>query len=154
MVTPNDILGSWLMVGRGTNSEADRAAALARYGNDPQGFMVFAPDGWMNAIVCWGGRPALSGNPAWHTDAPDDERLRAFDTYLSYGGQWQVVDSVLTTDVSHALNPSWVGGQQVRELSWNDEGQLVLTLERAWPDGHVVRGWVAWQRAPHHRAQT
>ena len=98
------------------------------------------------AVVCWGGRPDLSGNPAWHADAPDAEKLRAFDTYLSYGGQWTVENNTLTTKVHFALNPGWVGGEQVRGLSWSGE-LLVLTLSRAWPDGRVMNGWVRWRRA-------
>jgi hypothetical protein len=147
MVTGDDIIGSWLMVDRGTNSEEDREQATARYGDDPQGFMIFAPDGWMNAIVCWGGRPGLTGDPAWHADAPDAERLKAFDTYLSYGGRWTVENSVLTTTVEFALNPSWVGGEQVRGLEMTDDGHLILNLSRAWPDGRVMTGWVKWKRA-------
>lgn len=146
MVTRDDLLGSWLMVDRGTDSEEDQAQAAARYGEDPQGFAIFSDDGWMNAIVCWGGRPPLTGNPAWHADAPEADRLRAFDTYLSYGGEWRVENSTLTTKVHFALNPGWVGGEQVRGLSWSDE-LLVLTLSRAWPDGRVMNGWVRWRRA-------
>ncbi|MCG8548066.1 MAG: lipocalin-like domain-containing protein [Alphaproteobacteria bacterium] len=147
MVTGDDIIGSWLMVDRGTDSAEDQAQALARYGDDPQGFMIFAPDGWMNAIVCWGGRPSLSGDPAWHADASDDEKARAFDTYLSYGGRWTVEDSTLTTKVTHALNPGWVGGEQVRQLEMTSDGHLILKLSRAWPDGRVMHGWVRWRRA-------
>jgi hypothetical protein len=147
MVTAQDILGSWLMVDRGTDSEEDQAQAKIRYGDDPQGFMIFAPDGWMNAIVCWGGRPALTGDPAWHTDAPDKDKITAFDTYLSYGGQFTVENSTLTTKVNFALNPGWVGGEQVRGLEMWEDGHLTLTLSRAWPDGRVMTGWVKWRRA-------
>jgi hypothetical protein len=147
MVTGKDILGSWLMVDRGTDSKADRQQARARYGDDPKGFMIFAPDGWMNAIVCWGGRPTLSGAPDWHADAPDADKLRAFDTYLSYGGRWTVENSVLTTEVEFALNPGWVGGKQVRRLEMTKDGHLILKLSRAWPDGRVMNGWVRWKRA-------
>jgi Lipocalin-like domain len=147
MVTGKDIIGSWLMVDRGTDSEADRQQARIRYGDDPKGFMIFAPDGWMNAIVCWGGRPAFSGAPDWHSDASDSEKLRAFDTYLSYGGRWTVEDSVLSTQVEFALNPGWVGGKQVRGLEMTDDGHLILKLSRAWPDGRVMNGWVRWKRA-------
>ncbi len=147
MVSAQDILGSWLMVDRGTDSEEDQAQAKIRYGDDPQGFMIFAPDGWMNAIVCWGGRPALTGDPAWHSDAPDADKVTAFDTYLSYGGQFTVEDSVLTTQVRFALNPGWVGGVQVRGLEMSEDGHLTLTLSRAWPDGRVMTGWVKWRRA-------
>jgi len=147
MVTADDILGSWIMVDRGTDSEEDQAQARARYGDDPQGFMIFAPDGWMNAIVCWGGRPPLTGNPAWHSEAPDPDKLRAFDTYLSYGGEWRVENGTLTTKVRYALNPGWVGGDQVRRLEMDDDGHLILKLSRAWPDGRVMTGWVRWRRA-------
>lgn len=147
MVTGDDILGSWLMVDRGTDSAEDQEQAKVRYGDNPQGFMIFAPDGWMNAIVCWGGRPGLSGDTAWHTDAPDAERLKAFDTYLSYGGRWTVENSTLSTRVEFALNPSWVGGDQVRGLEMTDDGHLILKLSRAWPDGRVMTGWVKWKRA-------
>ena len=37
-------------------------------------------DGWMNAALCHGERPTLTGNPAWHTDAPDADRLAAQPT--------------------------------------------------------------------------
>lgn len=148
MVTGEDILGSWVLVARGTDSDEDRAEALARYGDDPQGLMIFAPDGWMNAIVCWGGRPPLPGDPAWHCDAPEAEKLDAFDTYLSYGGKWTVENSVLTTRVHYALNPGWVGGDQVRQLELAPDGHLTLKVSRAWPDGRVMTGWVRWRRAP------
>lgn len=148
VVTADDIVGAWLMTGRGTDSAEDEALGRARYGDDPQGFVIFSPDGWMNAIVCNGGRAPLAGDPAWHADAPDADRLGAFDTYLSYGGRWSVENSVLTTEVDFALNPGWVGGQQVRRLEMRDDDTLVLNWARAWEDGHVVRGWVSWRRAP------
>lgn len=147
MVTADDILGSWIMVDRGTDSAEDQAQAAARYGGDPQGFMIFAPDGRMNAIVCWGGRPPLAGDPAWHADAPDADKIRAFDTYLSYGGEWRVANGTLTTKVRYALNPGWVGGDQVRRLEMEADGHLILKLSRAWPDGRVMNGWVRWRRA-------
>lgn len=147
MVTREDIVGSWLLVDRGTDNEADRQQAEARYGDNPQGFAIFAADGWMNAIVCWGGRPQLSGKPDWHSDAPADEKIKAFDTYLSYGGRWSVDNGTLTTKVEFALNPGWVGGEQVRHLEMSANGYLTLKLARTWPDGRVINAWVRWRRA-------
>ena len=147
MVTGDDIIGSWLLVDRGTDNPVDQKQAIARYGDNPRGFAIFAPDGWMNAIVCWGGRADLTGKPEWHTDAPADEKIKAFDTYLSYGGRWTVDNGRLTTKVEFALNPGWVGGEQVRQLEMSADGRLTLKLSRKWPDGHVVNGWVRWRRA-------
>ena len=151
MVTGEDIVGAWLMVDRGTDDPADAALARARYGDDPQGFMIFAPEGWMNAVVCQGGRKPLTGDPAWHTDAPEADRLRAFDSYLSYGGTWTVERDTLTTRVHVALNPGWVGGTQVRGLELRDDGRLVLKVARQWPDGRTMTGWVLWRRADRMR---
>ena len=100
----------------------------------------------MNAAICWGGRPGLTGDPAWHTDAPDADRLRAFDTYISYGGRWTLENDTFTTEVNFALNPSWVGGTQVRGMETLPNNGLKLTLSRAWPDGKVVNAWVRWKR--------
>lgn len=148
MVTREDIIGTWLLVERGSDDPDDAALAGERYGDAQEGVLIVSADGWMNAALCHGGRPPLSGNPAWHTDAPDADRLRAFDTYISYAGTWSLENDIFTTDVRLALNPGWVGGQQVRGVEITPEGYLILSLSRAWPDGRVVRGWVRWKRAP------
>ena len=147
MVSKADIIGTWLMVDRGTNDPADAEASLARYGSQPQGLLIISGEGWMNAAISWSNRPALTGDPAWHTDAPDEERLRAFDTYISYGGRWKLKNDTFTTQVHFALHPSWVGGTQVRGMETLPDDQLKLTLSRAWPNGKVVNAWVRWRRA-------
>lgn len=147
MVSREDIIGTWLLVERGSDDAADAALAQKRYGDAQEGVLIVSADGWMNAALCHGGRPALSGDPAWHTDAPEADRLAAFDTYISYAGNWGLKDDVFTTDVQFALNPGWVGGQQVRGVEITADGFLILSLSRAWPDGRVVSGWVRWKRA-------
>ena len=147
MVTAEDIIGTWLLVDRGTDDPADAEASLTRYGDDPQGLLIISKEGWMNAAICWGGRPGLTGDPAWDTDAPDADRLRAFDTHISYGGRWTLENDTFTTEVDFALNPSWVGGTQVRGMETLPNNGLKLTLSRAWPDGKVVNAWVRWKRA-------
>lgn len=146
MVSAEDITGTWLVVARGNDDPEDQRVSRERYGDDPQGLLIISPDGWMNAALCWGGRAPLTGNPAWHTDAPDEDRLRAFDTYISYGGRWSLEDGVFSTQVEFALNPGWVGGEQVRGAELLPDGELLLSLSRAWPDGRTVNAWVRWRR--------
>ncbi len=147
MVKNSDIVGTWLLVDRGTDDPHDAQLSKARYGESSQGLLILSKDGWMNAAISWKDRPGLTGNPAWHTDAPDIERLRAFDTYISYGGKWNLSNDTLTTKVEFALNPSWVGGEQIRGVKILPDGKLMLTLSRPWPTGKVMRAWVRWQRA-------
>ena len=55
--------------------------------NNIRGTIIISKEGWMNAAICWKDRPQLTGNPSWHTDAPEADRVKAFDTYISYGGK-------------------------------------------------------------------
>jgi hypothetical protein len=147
MITAKDIIGTWVLVARGSDDPADVVLAYERYGDAQRGLLIISADGWMNAALCHGERPALAGDPAWHTDAPDADRLAAFDTYISYGGRWSLENDTFTTQVEFALNPGWVGGEQVRGVELTPEGGMKLLLSRAWPDGRVVNGWVSWRRA-------
>ena len=147
MVSNKEIVGTWLLVERGSNDQEDAVLAQKRYGNAQEGVLIISADGWMNASLCHGDRPSLTGDPAWHTDAPEADKLAAFDTYISYAGTWTLAGDVFTTDVRFALNPGWVGGNQVRGLEITADGHLILSLSRAWPDGRVVSGWVRWRRA-------
>ena len=90
MITEQDITGTWILVARGNDDPEDARVSIERYGRDPRGMVIISPDGWMNASLCHGERPPLSGDPAWHTDAPDADRLSAYDTYISYGGRWRL----------------------------------------------------------------
>ena len=147
MVDVKMIIGTWLLLARGSDSAEDKQILLDRYGKNPEGLLIISDDGWLNAALCWGGRPILAGNPPWHTDAPDNDRLAAFDTYISYGGRWSIKGNTLTTKVEIALNPGWVGGEQVRTIEMAENGVLKLHLSRVWPDNKTVNSWVSWRRA-------
>ena len=112
-----------------------------------RGTLIISKEGWMNAAICWKDRPQLTGNPSWHTDAPEADRVKAFDTYISYGGKWTLENDVFTTQVEFSLNPGWVGGSQKRGMKVLPNNELLLTLSRAWPNGRVMNGWVRWRRA-------
>ena len=146
MITAQDITGTWILVARGNDDPEDARLSIERYGRDPRGMVIISPDGWMNASLCHGERPPLSGDPAWHTDAPDADRLSAYDTYISYGGRWRLEGNTFITQVEFALNPGWVGGEQARGVELTPDGRMKLLLSREWPDGTVVNAWVQWRR--------
>ncbi|MBT3334611.1 MAG: hypothetical protein HOK21_09025 [Rhodospirillaceae bacterium] len=146
MITANDVAGTWLLVERGA-SEAQMPALLERYGDKSEGVVVLSPDGWMCAALGRGDREGLPGNPEWHADAPDDARLAAFDSFVSYAGRWRIEDGRLITNVEFALNPGWVGGEQIRDVEMLADGTLRLVVTRTWPNGEKVSVWVDWRRA-------
>jgi len=146
MITAEDITGTWLLVDRGA-SESAQAELLERYGDQSEGIVILSPDGWLCAEVCRGDRVALPGDPAWHADAPAEARLAAFDSYVSYAGRWRIENGQLITKVQFALNPSWVGGEQVRDVELLDDGTMRLVVTRIWPNGKQVSVWITWRRA-------
>ncbi len=109
--------------------------------------VILSPDGWMCAALSRGDRAGLPGDPEWHADAPDADRLVAFDSYVSYAGRWRIEDGCLITKVEFALNPSWVGGEQLRDVEILADGTLRLVVTRTWPNGENVSVWVDWHRA-------
>ena len=147
MVKKPDIIGTWILVDRGTDDPVDAELSKSRYGEDSKGLLIISKEGWMNAAISWKDRPALTGHPSWHTDAPAADRLKAFDTYISYGGKWTLENNIFKTKVEFALNPGWVGKFQERGMEILPNNELLLTLSRAWPNGRVMNGWVKWRRA-------
>ncbi|MBT4491593.1 MAG: hypothetical protein HOC72_28910, partial [Rhodospirillaceae bacterium] len=65
----------------------------------------------------------------------------------SYAGRWRIEDGRLVTKVAFALNPSWVGGEQVRGVEMLDGGKMRLIVTRVWPNGEEISVWVDWRRA-------
>lgn len=146
MIKPEEIAGTWRMVERG-GSESEQAQLMERYGEKSEGLVILSPDGWLCAAVCRGDRERLPGDPPWHADAPADARLAAFDSYISYAGRWRVENDQLITKVEFALNPSWVGGEQIRDLEFREDGILRLVATRVWPNGEEISTWIDWRRA-------
>jgi len=146
MVRAENIIETWALVARGA-SESQRAQLEERYGTQSEGVVILSPDGWMCAALGHGDRARLPGDPEWHADAPDADRLAAFDSYVSYAGRWRIEDGQLITKVEFALNPSWVGGEQVRDVEILADGTLRLVVTRIWPNGENVSVWVDWHRA-------
>lgn len=146
MVSAEDIIGTWLLVDRDA-SESHRSELLERYGEQSEGIVIISPDGWLCAAVSRSNRTPLPGNPAWHADAPEAARLAAFDSYVSYAGRWRIEDSRLVTKVEFALNPNWVGNDQIRDVELLPDGTMRLVVTRVWPSGNKVSVWVDWRRA-------
>ena len=75
------------------------------------------------------------------------ERVRdAYAGYIAYFGTYEVSPEggVVMHHVEGALNPAWVDGQQVRQMSF-DGDTLVLQAEVPRPDG-IVRHVLRWRR--------
>lgn len=144
----NPLLGTWHLV-RWDITYGDGRAPSLPFGPDATGLICYTHDGTMNACIARGGRPRLSSESV--RSAPESERLAAFESFFQYagpyrlrteGGRRQVVHTV-----THALNPNFVGTEQVRNMDFDADGMLTLSASDTVPGTDVARHHrLRWRR--------
>ncbi|WP_162910267.1 lipocalin-like domain-containing protein [Azohydromonas sediminis] len=148
----NPLLGSWRLV-RWEIAYADGRARTLPYGADAQGLIVYSGDGFMSACIARAGRRRLSSDSV--RTAPEAERLAAFESYFHYAGPYTLRrggDLPTGLQVVHrvemALNPNFVGSEQVRDVAFDEHGVLTLSADDTVPGSAVVRHHrLVWRRA-------
>ena len=142
MITEQDITGTGYWSPAATTIPKMRAFPLNATAGI-QGHIIISPDGWMNASLCHGERPPLSGDPTAHRRT---RRRPAFCLRHLYFLRRALASegNTFITQVEFALNPGWVGGEQIRGVELTPDGGMKLLLSREQPDGTVVNAWVQW----------
>lgn len=145
----NPLLGTWHLV-RWEITYGDGRAPSLPYGAEATGMICYTGDGSMSACIARSGRTRLSSDSV--RSAPVAERLAAFESFFQYAGPYviqgepgkqQVVHTVI-----HALNPNFVGTQQVRNMAFAADGQLTLSASDTLPGTTTARHHsLVWRRA-------
>ena len=92
---------------------ADGGPNVDVYGSDPQGGVVFTPDGRLMAIVTSSGR---------QPPETDDDRVKLFRSVAAYTGQARLEeDGRFVTLVDATWDPTWAG---VQERFFSVEGDI------------------------------
>ncbi|HVR50062.1 MAG TPA: lipocalin-like domain-containing protein [Pseudorhodoferax sp.] len=143
------LLGSWQLQ-HWEIAYSDGRPATLPYGERPSGLIVYGTDGFMSACIARAARAPLSSESV--RSAPQAERLAAFESYFHYAGPYrlQSVDGRLQVvhRVTHALNPNFVGTEQVRNVDFDGQGVLTLSASDTLPGSQVARHHrLRWQRA-------
>lgn len=112
------------------------------FGPDATGVLHYTDDGGMAVCIARADRPKWSsGTPR---NAPDGERLAAFESFFHYAGRWRIEDrngqAVVVHSVTHSLNPDFVGSEQVRDVGL--DGDTLTLSAREGPRLHRLR----WRR--------
>jgi hypothetical protein len=146
------LLGAWHL-SRWEICYGDGRPSTFPFGRDATGMILYTSDGFMSACIAMGDRPELGS--ASVRSAPEAEQIAAFGSYFQYAGRfklqsaagspsgWQVVHQV-----THSLNPNFVGTDQVRNLNWAGEGLLTLSASDTVPGSDIARHHaLQWRRA-------
>jgi len=144
----NPLIGTWRLVRWEIAYGDDRPDSLP-FGADATGLILYNSDGTMNACIARGQRPRLSSDSV--RSAPEAERLAAFESFFQYAGPYRIRthegrQQVVHT-VTHALNPNFVGTEQVRNMDFGADGGLTLSASDTVPGTTVARHHrLAWRR--------
>ncbi len=120
----DELVGSWHLLR--WQCIYEDGSATEPFGAGAEGLLLYSADGWMSACIMSRGRARLSvANPR---EAPEAERIAAFDGYFSYAGRWSILDHRVQHEVTLALNPGMVGTLQLREARLEGR-ELTLSAE-------------------------
>lgn len=136
-----DITGRWEILR--WEQVYDDGRIVHPMGLELEGFIEYGPHGMFCAIGKKNRAPFTTGGQ-WN--AEDAEKAAAYGSYLTYAGDYEVADKVVTHKVRMSLFPNWVGGVQ-RRIAEFDGKELALTarLEDGTPEARTAR--LVWKRA-------
>jgi hypothetical protein len=128
----------------------DGRATTYPFGPDATGLIHYTYDGGMSACIARSGRPRLSSDSV--RSAPIAEQIAAFESFFQYAGTYatriQGGKPQVVHQVTHSLNPNFVGSQQVRNVDLASDGSLTLSASDLIPGTQSLRHHrLIWRRA-------
>lgn len=135
----HDIFGVWKLISL-QFAKTDTGDRKDMYGADPLGYIFITPDKRMMTIVTSRSRAEAdtdSGNAA------------LFKSMMAYSGPFRIEgNDQFITNVEVSWHPGWVGTEQARTFSIEDDILSITTAEVLHPmfPGQKGRGILKWQR--------
>ena len=116
-------------------------------GPDAQGFISYAPDGYMFVHI-------MANHRKPHTlvdlfGGGIDEIKNSATTHLSYSGRFVLQGNEVIHHVSICSFPNWVNTEQRRAFKFN-KGQLLLSAHDVQLSNEKVNAHLVWQRVLNH----
>ncbi len=139
------LLGAWRLLT--WESIGDDGSVDHPMGTDPEGVVVYTPDGTMMTTLGRSGRAPITGGDM--LAGPDAERLAAFGSFIAYTSRFRIDGGDVIHHVEMSLFPNWVGTAQRRHVELSADGRsLVLSS-----DAFLLRGRMSGQRLTWERIE-
>jgi hypothetical protein len=138
------LIGVWTL--RKYSDIMEGLPAQHPFGLNPEGLLIYTPDGFVSALLMAPGRPNLSGNGL--TDGTPDQYTAAGRSFIGYSGVYEVDEalSVVTHHPLVAFAPNMIGSGQKRLVELNGD-VLALTAEHVQPDSvAATKSRLEWVR--------
>jgi hypothetical protein len=112
-------------------------------GTEPEGLLVYAPDGRMIVQMMAAERPELDSPDPLKGDT--ETRAQLYSTCLAYFGTFEVRDGAVVHRVEASLYPGWSGAEQVRPYSLDGDELTLRTPPMTGPNAGTVNE-IVWVR--------
>jgi hypothetical protein len=137
------LVGTWKLVSASsTTSEGERSETP--YGLNPVGFLTYARDGRVTALISYGGRKLLTGGVG---TLALEEQAEAFKTFLAYAGRYTLSDDKVTHHIEISSIQNFVDKDLVRSVRFESD-RITLVTPPTLVNGKVQTVELIWQRLP------
>jgi len=142
--TSDKLAGTWKLVSASsTTSSGERNETP--YGPTPVGFLTYAEDGRVTALISYGGRKPLS--VSGQTLALMEEQAEAFKTFFAYAGRYKLSGDKVTHYIEISSIQNYVNKELVRSVKFEDD-RIILVTPPTPVNGKVQTVELIWQRLP------
>jgi hypothetical protein len=140
--TRKQFTGTWSLVAV-ENTNADGHKTLP-YGENPQGLLVFEPNGDYAIQILKAVRPKVAANDK--NKATPEENVALVQGNNSHFGTYTVdaTKHIITFNVQHAFYPNWEG--EVQERSYVLENNVLSYIVTHTTNGGAITAKVVWKR--------
>ena len=115
------------------------------FGPHPVGYIMYSPDGYMAVgFMAPDRRPFAAADILGGTP---DEKCAAIETYISYGGHYEVQGDRVYHHITTSLFPNWSGVTQERIIHLEGD-TLRISPPPLLIKGKMQTAHLVWQRAP------
>lgn len=136
------LIGTWKL--QSFHVRAGNGEITYPFGREAVGYYLFSASGHMSVVVMAPGRPTFFGGDLM--GGTTAEKAKAAETYISYTGRYELDGDRLIVHPEAAFFPNWIGIDQVRLLSLDDD-VLDLSTPPMLLGGTQRTAHLVWKRA-------
>ena len=140
------LIGAWKLVSY-VEKPTDGSEPFYPMGKEPQGIIMYTPDGYMSAQLMHSGRPKFASGD-WFRGTPEEIKEEALG-YIAYSGQFQTDETkqTLTHSMFVSLFPNWLGQTQPRVVKVEGDMLHLGSEKPIRSGGKETVSYLAWRRA-------
>lgn len=140
------LIGAWKLVSY-QEEPVDGSEPFEPLGHEPQGIILYTPDGYMSAQLSRPDRPHFASGD-WFDGTAQEYESEA-TSYIAYSGPFHVDEEnqTLTHSMFVSLFPDWAGQTQPRLVKIERDMLHLATASPIRSAGKTVNSVLMWRRA-------